>query len=282
MAPSDGTTAKITAATTSAEDEECREHDHAGCLGGTPASCTPLGHVRCQRRGKDQPKDDRCGDRRELPGDPEQDHAQRERDQHPPADRGQAHQPAGHERVDRSTRRRRARQPRSDASLAFVVIVSPPAARGGRRIFTMRATFRADCALASGSGRHSKRVIARRRIAPVNRAAGRLTLGARMTSAAARARSLREGRQQHAWYQLQEEDCTTPTRDPGDPGPGQVGTTPGARRQRRASGAPGASGGLARDPRDRLGARRVWQDHVPGPGRSAGATRGGVGFPRRP
>ena len=81
------------------EDEEGREHDHAGCLGGAPASRTPLGHVRCQRRGKDQPKDDRCGYGRELPGDPEQDHAQRERDQHPPADRGQAHQPAGHQRV---------------------------------------------------------------------------------------------------------------------------------------------------------------------------------------
>ena len=81
------------------ENEECREHDHAGCLGGTPASCTPLGHVGCQRRGKDQPKDDRCRDRRELPGDPEQDHAQRERDQHPPTDGGQAHQPAGHQRV---------------------------------------------------------------------------------------------------------------------------------------------------------------------------------------
>ncbi len=34
-----------------------------------------------------------------CPAIAEQDHAQRERDQHPPTDRGQAHQPAGHQRV---------------------------------------------------------------------------------------------------------------------------------------------------------------------------------------
>ena len=59
-----------------AEDEERREHDHAGCLGGDPSlvHAARSRTVPASRQGSAQ--DDRCSDRRELPGDPEQDHAQ--------------------------------------------------------------------------------------------------------------------------------------------------------------------------------------------------------------
>ncbi len=90
------------------DHEERREGDHTGSLATAPPTCAPFGYVWSQCGGKDQSEDDRRHDDRQLPGDREQDHPECERDQDPPADVGEAHEPAGNQPIllDRCVARR--------------------------------------------------------------------------------------------------------------------------------------------------------------------------------
>ncbi len=81
------------------DHEERREGDHTGSLAAAPPTCAPFGYVWSQCGGKDQGEDDRRHDDRQLPGDREQDHPECERDQDPPADVGEAHEPAGNQPI---------------------------------------------------------------------------------------------------------------------------------------------------------------------------------------
>ena len=144
----------------------------------------PRRDVRGERGSQDQREDDRRRDHGKLHGDPEQDDPEGERDQDPPADSGQAHQPAwnsgsspGDRRVAAgefvnhaafpSIRRRRPAISARDASdsaliepaagrsigatpTAFVVIVVPPRARGGWQLShgALGSAIRPDCSSA--------------------------------------------------------------------------------------------------------------------------------------